>query len=194
MTVARWIRDVHSLNRRGWELMRDAARADMKAAAIQYGASKILLQRIMRLREQSIETLSKVPVCQFRPVERDEILRYLETKRTIPRTIGARGLASEEREFHLHYWHTMRAQAELDPIEAAMQFAVPVRMMDALVDASIDELETMILGLAPDYHVVDVQSLEAVAMLIEAEANKDEVEHLLLCSTTATPLLRDRQS
>lgn len=192
MTPARWIRDLHSLNRRGWELMRDAARADMKAAAIQYGASKVLLQRIMRLPDPSIATMSKVPVCQFRPVERDEILKYLETKLAIPRTIGARDLVHEEREFHLHYWHTMRAQAEQDAIEASMQFAVPLRLMDALIDASIDELETMILRLAPDYHVVDVQSIEAVAMLIEAEANRDEVEHLLLCSTTATPLQRDR--
>lgn len=190
----RWIRDLYSLNRRGWELMREAGRADIKGAALQYGVSRCLIQRVIRLPPESIHALSAVPMAQFVPVERDRILEYLVTRKARALAIGATEQAQSEREFNLHYWHTMRAQAESDPIEAAMQFSLSREIMFQFLDVSIDEIEALVLQLRPDHHVVDVKSLEAVSMLIEADASEREVQHLLLCATTALPIPAPRDA
>lgn len=182
----RWIHDLNSLNRRGWMLMRDAARVDVKQAALEFGVSRRLIHRIARLPTPAVHTLAKVPVAQFMPADHDLLWAFLQDPAFVPPSIGNRELAASEREFNLHYWHTLRAQSELDVIQASVQFNLPRRLLPLLREASIDRLEALILGLRPEFRVIDVQNIEVIAMLIEAEASTEEVQHLLFCSTTAS--------
>lgn len=192
MLGQRWIHDLNSLNRRGWMLMREAARLDLKLAALQFGVSRRLIHRIARLPPPAIQLLSRVPVAQFVPADRDLLFAFLNDPAFVPPSIGSRDLAMDEREFNLHYWHTLRAQCEQDLVQASVQFNLPRRLLPLLRDASIDRMEALILGLRPEFRVVDVQNIEVIAMLIEAEASEQEVQHLLFCSTTASPFDLER--
>lgn len=174
--------------------MREFARVDIKQAALQFGVSKRLIHRIARLPPPAVQVLARVPVAQFVPADRDLLLQFLEDPAFVPPSIGSRELAAEEREFNLHYWHTLRAQAELDLVQASVQFNLHRRLLPLLRDASIDRLEDLILTLRPEFRGVDVQNIEVIAMLIEAEASEQEVQHLLFCSTTANTFDLERWS
>ncbi len=193
-TSRRWILDVHGLNRRGWSLLRDAARLDVRLAAQQFGVSKRLLHRVARLPNASIRLLSAMPIAQFVPADRASLLAFLADPDFQPPMIGQRDLRTGEHEFNLHYWHCMRAQAEQDVVLTGIQFHVARSLLRRLIETPIDRIDTLILDLRPEFRVLDVQSIEVAAMLIEAEANTEEVAHLLLCASTASPLDQELQA
>ncbi|MBK8284282.1 MAG: hypothetical protein IPK97_05060 [Ahniella sp.] len=170
-TSRRWILDVHGLNRRGWSLLRDAARLDVRLAAQQFGVSKRLLHRVARLPNASIRLLSAMPVAQFVPADRTSLVAFLSDPGHQPPAIGQRDLRTGEHEFNLHYWHCMRAQAEQDLVLTSIQFHVQRALLRQLVETSIDRIDTLVLDLRPEFRVLDVQSIEVAAMLIEAEAS-----------------------
>ena len=161
-------------------------RLDVRLAAQQFGVSKRLLHRVARLPNASIRLLSAMPIAQFLPTDRASLFEFLSDPDYQSPTIGQRDLRSGEHEFNLHYWHCMRAQAEQDVVLTSIQFHVARAMLRQLIETPIDRIDSLILDLRPEFRVLDVQSIEVAAMLIEAEANTEEVAHLLLCASTAS--------
>lgn len=183
---------MYGLNERGWSLLRAATDRDVRTAAQQFGVSRRLLHRVARLPMDAIRRLSAVPIAQFVPADRASILAYLADPTVEPPVIGQRDTAPGEHGFNLHYWHCMRAEAEQDVVLAAIKFNVPRTLLHRLTEASIDTIDGLVAGLRPEFRVIDIQSIEVAAMLIEAEASPEEVAHLLLCATTASPVDLER--
>jgi len=187
----RWILDLHSLNERGFKLLRAAAAADPMRAVDQFGVTRRLVHRVARLSPESVRMLSSVAVAQFVPADRATVFAFLSDPAFLPPRIGQRPFEPGETDFHLHYWHCLRAQAEQDVVLASIQFNIGRNTLESLIDTPIDRIDALIHGLRPDFRVLDIQNIEVAAMLIEAEASADEITHLLLCATTASPYTMD---
>lgn len=188
----RWILDLHSLNERGFDLMRASAATDPKRAVDQFGVTRRLVHRVARLSPESVRVLSSVAVAQFVPADRAAVFAFLSEPSFVPPRIGQRSFEPGETDFNLHYWHCLRAQAEQDVVLASIQFNVGRGTLESLIDTPIDRIDALIHRLRPDFRVLDIQNIEVAAMLIEAEASADEIAHLLLCATTASPYSMDQ--